>query len=124
MKHVFYLLTIAPILWEAINLMGIKKTHNFLNNLKQIKGKEFSEWTENQKSFTICMIGYILWNFAGFFTFQWVLFVCLFLLGLLPKKYIWYRWLDSLISISILIFIIINAYHFKIDIWALILSLV
>jgi len=122
MKHIFYFLTIFPIFWELHNLFNIKKTHQFFLEIKANKGKNFDEWTENRKYFSVLMLGYIFWNFIGFFSSQWVLFVSMFLLGLIPKKYIWHRWIDSLISFLILCFIILNAYHFKIDVWQWILS--
>lgn len=121
MKHVFYFLTIFPILWEVMNLVSINKTHQFALGLKAMKGKMYDEYSSSQKSFSIYMIGYIIWNFIGFFSFQWTVFLVLFLFGLIPKKYIWYRWIDSLISLVVLIFIVLNAYHFKIDIWQLVL---
>ena len=119
MKHVFYFLTIFPILWEVMNLVNINKTHQFALGLKAMKGKKYDEYSSSQKSFTICMIGYIIWNFIGIFSFQWTVFLGLFLFGLIPKKYIWFRWIDSLISLVVLIFIVLNAYHFKIDVWEL-----
>ena len=117
MKHLFYFLTITLILWEVMNLVSINKTHQFALNLKNIKSKKFDEWSSNQKIFSILMIGYIIWNFIGFFTYQWIVFLVLFLFGLIPKKYAWFRWLDSLIIFLVLCFIILNAYHFKIDVW-------
>lgn len=122
MKHVFYFLTIFPILWEVMNLVSINKTHQFALGLKAMKGKKYDEYSSSQKSFSICMIGYIIWNFIGFFSFQWTVFLALFLFGLIPKKYIWFRWIDSLISLAVLIFIVLNAYHFKIDVWELLRS--
>lgn len=122
MKHVFYFLTIFPILWEVMNLVSINKTHQFALGLKAIEDKKYYEYSSSQKSFTICMTGYIIWDFIGFFSFQWTVFLGLFLFGLIPKKYIWFRWIDSFISLVFLIFIVLNAYHFKIDVWELLRS--
>lgn len=124
MKHLFYFLTIFPILWEVMNLVSINKTHQFALTFKTMKGKKFDEWTSSQKSFSICMIGYIIWNFIGFFSFQWIVFLGLFLFGLIPKKYAWYRWIDSLVSFIVLCFIVLNAYHFKIDVWEWLMSVI
>lgn len=122
MKHVFYFLTIFPILWEVMTLVNLNKTHQFVLSLKAMKGKKFDEFTSSQKLFPICMIGYIIWTFIGFFSFQWVVFLLLFLFGLIPKKYAWYRWIDSFISFIVLCFIVLNAYHFKIDVWEWLVS--
>jgi len=120
MKHIFYFLAIFPLIWELIVMFNIKKIWNFLKFFKNEKANGFSS---NQKSCLFFMIGYIIWNFIGFFTFQWPLFVFLFLLGIVPKYRIWVRWLDSLISFILVFFIILNAYHLKIDIFLWLKSL-
>jgi hypothetical protein len=124
MKHLFYFLTVFPILWEVITLVKVNKVHQFILNLKTIEGKSFDKYTRTQKSFSIYMIGYIIWTFIGFFTFQWVVFLVLFLLGFIHKKYAWFRWVDSLITFIMLCFIVINAYHFKFDVCKWLLSMI
>lgn len=116
MKHLFYCLIIFPILWETISLKNPYKTHKFILRFKTLKCKKFSEYSSTQKSFSILNFGYLFWVFIGFFSFQWTAFLVLFLLSFIPKKCIWVRWIDSLISLLILFFILLNAYHFKINI--------
>ena len=119
MKHIFYFLTILPIIWEIANLTNTKRVHDFAFNLRKMKGKKITEYTQKQKEIVFWMLGYIIWNFIGLFTFQWPVFLVFFLIGLIPKRVMWFRWIDSFISLIILLFIVLNAYHFKIDIWNL-----
>lgn len=122
MKHIFYFLTLFPILWEMINLYNPRKVHNFISSYKSIKGKSIEDYTLNQKSFTYFNVGYLIWTFIGLFSFQWVLFIFLFALGLIPKKIIVLRWIDGLVSFLILVFIILNAYHLHIDVSHLVMN--
>jgi hypothetical protein len=105
-----------------MNIVSTNKVHQFALTLKETKGQKFDDLASNQKSLLICQFGYTIWTFIGFFTFQWSAFLLLFFLGLIPKKQVWYRWIDSFISFILLLFIILNAYHFKVDIWEFICS--
>lgn len=115
MKHIFYFMTIAPIIWEVMNLSNIKRTHAFCMGIREMKGKKYDDYTSSQKAYAVCAVGYIAWNFIGFFTFQWPIFVALFLFGLISKTNIYFRWIDSFISLGVLFFIVLNSYHLKID---------
>jgi hypothetical protein len=115
MKHVFYFLTVFPILWEMFNLLSVKKTHKFAMSFKDTKAKDF---TSDQKVFCFFQFGYTFWVFIGLFSFQWCAFLFLFLFGFIPKRIIYYRYFDAVVSLITLLFIILNSYHFKIDTWA------
>ncbi len=115
MKHLFYFMAIAPIMWEAMNLSNIKRTHAFCMGMRNLKGKKYDDYTSSQRAYAVCAMGYIVWNFIGFFTFQWPIFVAFFLFGLIPKTNIYFRWIDSAISICVLFFVVLNTYHLKID---------
>jgi hypothetical protein len=117
MKHIFYLLTIFPILWEALNLTDAKRVNDFIQNVKLKQKVKNHKYTVTEINFIRLMAIYFLWTLVGLFSFQWPAFLFLFLVGFISKKRIWYRRLDSFISFSILIFIILNAYYFNIDIW-------
>ena len=119
MKHIFYFLTIFAILWELMVLFNCGKVHNFSKSILK-KGKKTSgnkssvnKFTTNENLFILLMLAYTCWLIVGFFTFQWFIFLGLFFISIIPKKYVWIRWLDALISLITLIFIILNAYHFK-----------
>ena len=108
LTHSFYLIAIFPILWET---MGIKNTKKILAFIQNMKSTDFKNYTERQKTFSFFMIGYLIWVIIGFFTSQWVLFVFLFLMGFIPKDKAWIKLIDSILSLAILLFIVINKYH-------------
>jgi len=117
MKHLFYLLTIFPILWEFINLNSPKKCYNFS---KSLKGEKYNNFSSTQKTFSIYMIGYLLWVFIGLFSCQWILFLLILILSFIPIKYIWMQFINSLISIFVLLFILINEYHLHFNLYTFI----
>jgi hypothetical protein len=122
MKHIFYFFTFIAILWEMLSVINPKSVHDFYKRVLVAKGKKFRELSTSQQTISVCMLGYMIWNFIGFFTFQWPIFIMLFLIGLIPKKWILLRWIDAFISLLILLFIVLNAYHLKIDLFELIKS--
>lgn len=119
MKHIFYIMAIAPILWELQCILSPIKTSA---QIKSMKGKKFDEYSPNQKAIIVFMLGYLFWIFVGLLSFQWPLFLLMFALGMIPKKYWVVRLIDSAITVVILMFIIINAYHLNIDVWQLIVN--
>lgn len=124
MKHLFYLTAIMPIIWEMINVSSVRKVHDFVENIRKSKGLKFDDMTANQKMFSFMSVGYIIWIVSGIFTFQWSIFVFLLAIGMIPKRHVWYRWVDSFITLIALMFVIINAYHLNIDINTLIFKLI
>ena len=115
MKHIFYFMTIFPLLWELIGITNVQRVHNFSKGIKALKGKKFDEYSSMQKNVSVLMMLYILWTFIGLFSSQWLTFSVLLGISLIPKRFIVLRWIDSVISFALLLFIILNAYHFKID---------
>jgi len=118
MKYLFYLIGIFPILWEMINIFDFEKVYNYKRKLRKIKDSDVL--SSDQKLLLIFMLLYIVWMLIGLFTFNWILFLILFLSTLIPKKNKFLMLLDSVISLIILLFIILNAFHFNIDLWYLI----
>ena len=123
MKHIFYFFAFFAILWEGINIIYTKEIYKKVIRIISLKKENFKELADGQKYFLFFMFGYFLWIFTGLFTFQWPIFLLLFLMSLIPKKWIVIRWIDAFISLVILIFILINAYHLHIDIFPILKSL-
>ena len=119
MNHLFYIMICFPLYWELINLYQIKKTYNFIIVLKAKKANNLSG---KEKVYIFFSFGYLTWSFIGLFSSQWPIFLFLLLMGLIPKYYIWWRWIDSFLSFVGLLFILLNAYHFNIDVYKLILT--
>lgn len=122
MKHIFYFIAICPILWEITVLCNIQKVHIFIINYRKLQNQNEIKINGKKTMFTVLQIFYIGWVFIGFFSFQWIVFLFMFLFGLIAKNNIVLRWFDAFISLTVLIFIILNAYHFKIDIISFILN--
>lgn len=116
-KFIFYFIGILPLIWETDVVMKPLKVHNYIKVMMPI---EYKNRTKNQKNLTWCLGLYIIWVFAGLFTSQWILFLVIIGLSCIPKNNIIIRWLDAFISALILLFIILNVYHFKIDLLSLI----
>lgn len=130
MKHVFYAMTLLFIIWEMVSLYHFKTMKQKIKEVSD-KSKIALQGDENgleQYIFLYIIIvfflfGYLVWGLVGLFTFQWPVFLLLFLIGLIPKKDGFIRLVDSAVSIAILLFIVLNAYHFNIDVWAFIKGL-
>lgn len=120
MKHIFYLMTIAPLMFEFYTICDVYKVHSFMKTMRNTKSDELNS---TQKSLQIYCLVYFIWTFIGLITFQWIVFIFLLLTSIIPKKYVIIRFIDSIISAFILLFIIINAYHLKIDVLKYLLDL-
>ena len=113
MTTLFYLFGILAILWEFAVLTDTNKIHYFLGN------KEKNKDNDNYTNLSFLMLGYFLWAIVGLFSSQWILFLVLIVLSIIPTKHIVLRWIDSLLSLLILLFILINKFHLHIDILSL-----
>lgn len=126
MIHIFYLLSILPILFEISNVLHTRRYYSFSTAFKaKLKSNADWDWEDlnkTEQAFSALTIGYILWLFVGMFTSQWLIFLFIFLISYIPKKHIIVYFIDSLVSAIALLFIVLNAYHFKIDMWQLLLD--
>lgn len=124
MSHIFYLLMIFPILWESLSLTQASTINRFIK--KSITNKSREEMDIEDAALTIFQCLYLLWTFIGLFTFQWPLFILLFIIGEFnsSKRSVWYTRIDAFICLILLFFILVNAYHFHLDIWALMTNIV
>ena len=115
MKHIFYFLTIIPILWELRVISEPARVNDFIKRYKETKGTKFEDRSANQKAFLFFSLFYTFWVFTGFLSSQWPLFILLFALGRITKTNVVVRFLDGAVSLIILMFIVLNAYHLNID---------
>ena len=119
MKTFYYYIGIAPIIWELLSIMEIHKVHAFCTEYKlKAKRKEKHVMSSTENLFTWLMFCYVVWAIVGLFTSQWFLFILLLLISFIPKKMIFIRLLDACISFALLLFIVLNRFHFHIDTWA------
>ncbi len=113
MKHVFYFFSIIPLLWEMYVLLNTKTIHN---RSKAMKPKtKWGEYEDIEKGYILWNWLYFMWGFTGLFTFQWIIFLFLLVISFIPIKHYIQRWIMSLISLLVVLFILINVYHLHIN---------
>jgi len=122
-------------LWVIAPIEKAKEHLKFLDFMKEFKGKKYDEYSEEYKNLLIpkIILTVILlpWMFIGLFTFNWFMFLCflIFIYALvapinkMTKKVLWLyssvHFISSLVGMSFGVFVILNTYHFKIDVWTL-----
>ena len=125
MTHVCYILIAFFIFVELIVLFSQKNIHSAVKRFKKLnkekKGKlTFDEIGASMAFYQSIGIIYLIYCFVGLMSSQWVLFLLIILLAFIPKRWLWWRYVDSLVTLLILVFILLNKYHFHIDMFHLI----
>lgn len=133
MKHIFYLIAIFFILYEMTWVISpikmAEKSRKYFQLLKGvIKADDLSKEDKSLvfgKAFTALF--YILWMFIGLFTFNWPVFLAFLIfmwvvlaplgrITLNTKLYPLISWIGAVIGVIFGLFVILNSYHFKMDI--------
>ncbi len=115
-KLLFYSWGILAIMYEMMVLSSPVKITTFNKNRKTKNSKDYTGW---ENAFVILILFYIIWCCIGLFTSQWLLFIVIICLGFIPKRNIAFLiWIDSLISLLILVFIFINSFHLHLNLWS------
>lgn len=112
MAYIFYGFALLALMHDAMIISGINELHDKLNNLVT---KKAEDRTSTEKIYGDLHLLYFLWVFVGLFSSQWFGFAAMLILSLILipiKKIKAGRVIDSCIGIAILLFIIINKYHF------------
>ncbi len=127
MTHVFYILIAFFIFVELIVLFSQKNIHSAVKRLKKLnkekKGKlSFDEIGASMTLYQSIGIIYLIYCLVGLMSSQWVLFALIILLAFIPKRWLWWRYVDSIVTLLILAFIMLNKYHFHIDMFHLIIK--
>lgn len=118
MTQIFYLITFFPILWEIITITDTKRVSIFINRIIGYKNRPVELLTKTETNFALLQLGYHLWCFVGLFSSQWLIFLLILVSGLIPKKSVRMRRLDAIITLTQLLFLVLNVYHFKIDLFS------
>jgi hypothetical protein len=106
----FYLFTILPLFWE---LNAFDDAEDVSKLYASINGPT---WEDERGCIVPLMVSYIIWNLVGLFTSQWPLFLLLILLSLIPiKNTAKGMRIDAALSIVVLVCIILNKVHWKVD---------
>ena len=127
MTHVFYILIAFFIFVELIVLFSQKNIHSAVKRLKKLnkekKGKlSLDEIGASMTLYQSIGIIYLIYCLVGLMSSQWVLFALIILLAFIQKRWLWWRYVDSIVTLLILAFILLNKYHFHIDMFHLIIK--
>jgi phosphoglycerol transferase MdoB-like AlkP superfamily enzyme len=118
MRYIYYSLAVFAFIYELGGFFNPKDALDEKNKLlENLKKEEKEDLTSSQIVWIISTFFYLFWMVIGLFTFQWFAFLVLLVMGLVPKKWVWYIFIDSVISIAIILFIVLNAFHFKISLF-------
>ena len=114
MTTIFYILIAFCLFFEVLNLAACKKVFAAVE-----KYKDKNDLTEISPVFAVwrmCNWIYLILCFIGF--------LALIVLSLIPKKWFTWRIIDNILGIAILLFVLLNKYHFQIDFNSLIIKLI
>ncbi len=111
MSHLFYFLVLFPLAYELFALTEPKVWFEAREELKSQKNVE--ELSSQARFAAVIMLAYIPLTLLGFFSHQWPSFLVILLLSTAIKgdSLTWFR-TDSIISAVVLLFAILNQYHF------------
>lgn len=142
MKIIFYLIgilfVINEFMWLVSPLKRAIKSRRFNHLTKKEKGGDWNNFSEEYKKLLIGQLYNLplfLWLFIGLFTFNWFAFLVILVFNIfivLPLSKIVYKslylyttihWLNSLIGFGFGLFVIINSYHLKIDLYQFTMSI-
>lgn len=116
MKHIFYLIGIIAIIHELYILFSPIKHTQSINRIKKLQkdNVKMDEWTNGQRNY--CYLGIMYWIYVicGLMSFQWIIYLAIMVLSVIPKPHWTLKFIDAAITLFLLIFAFINAYHLNI----------
>lgn len=113
MEHVFYLLVSFFLPFEILSLFAVKKIHASVNKYRDLSNVQ--DMSATFATYYVVNVLYFLTCVIGLISSQWACFLLILALCFIPKRYLTWRIIDGVISILILLFVILNKYHFHID---------
>lgn len=119
MKHIFYTLIFMLALYECAKLANCKKLHNHRKTLQKMD-KEARGWYLKAHPLLILALLVDLFGLVlvgiGLFSSQWLCFLIVLILSVsqFQKLGAWAIFIDSMITIVIYLFAVLNTYHFHV----------
>ncbi len=124
LKWLFYMAMVIPLMSELQSICQPKKITELVNRVKNMKDMSTQEKVEALKedkelaSMVYVQLFYAAWLFCGLFSsLNWTIFLFLFLISFIPKRYTPIRFIDGVLSFCLLLFALINAVHLHINIF-------
>ncbi len=131
LKFIFYIGMLIPLICEASCIFSTRKMIDISLRLKEIgklpSTERFKSLSEDKElSSTVFMhLFYLTWLFFGLFSsLNWPIFLFLLLESFIPKRIFLLRFADGVISFSLLMFALINAFHLHINMFAFLTTIV
>lgn len=117
-QYLFYSMLLVPLFYELGCLQEPQKVIHFMKRYKE-KSRANKLQTSMDWAFFSFSLFYLILSFVGLLSSQWVLFTILILfsmvVGQIKLKSKWILQLDALVSAAILLFILLNKFHFHIN---------
>ena len=116
MKHIFYALIILQALYELVKLFRCKSLYQHVKVFRKLDNTSKKWYLMAHPWFHVALlidtIGILLLG-IGLFSSQWVCFLIILAMSFsqIQKLGAWAVFLDSLITVIIYVFAILNAYH-------------
>jgi hypothetical protein len=116
-------------MWEIMNIF---QPARLIKLGKRMQGLKFDNATLGEKTVSWLMFLYMAWTLVGLFTFQWPVFLFYLAWSVIMAGLreitgrnanlgtLILQVFDGIVSLGIMMFILINAYHLQIDLWQLI----
>lgn len=141
MKHIFYFIGIFFVLYELywiINPVAMVRNNKRFIELGKIE-KDL-KWDKNSDEYKTLYIStgltsfvFLLYFFIGLLSFNWVAFALILAFNIViimpisrltrySFAYTALHWINSVIGLVFGVFVIVNSYHLKIDLYALLLN--
>lgn len=133
MTHIFYFIGIffiwRELRWILAPMDMVAEVKEFDKHNKLNKGRDWDDYSDKYKSIIKSkapLIILFVWMFIGLFTFQWDVFLAFIIFNLLvigplsrltkySYVYVVIHWINSVIGLAFVLFVIINHYHLKIS---------
>lgn len=120
LKFIFFFFGVIAIIYEMWSIMNINSVITRSEKARKSITDKSIEFSKSESIFGICHLLYMCWGIVGLFSSQWPIFILLILLScvrmipILSKSKSWFIF-DSVITIIMLFFAIINAHHLHIS---------
>lgn len=112
----FYYLT-GLFFMVVMEFTSMRNPQHVLDVLEKSKGKEWEQYDRSTRVHAILNTMYAAWITIGAASDQFLLFGAVLLLSLVPKKWAWYIRIDAAITSAIILFMVLNHFHWKMDVW-------
>jgi len=112
----FYFCSLYFFSLEVVKLGDPTKAYNKFLAQKAFfaQTQPLKTWSTESKNWVVANFLYLCWAFLGLFSSQWFLFLIMLIIGIIPGRTKWLYWIDALISVILILFIIINKYQLHI----------